>query len=395
MSIEVNFESLKSIGKGSTCAIYPYDEGHEVKKYNPEILRGRAAELQSFIKDMIKVRSSADAKMRDFVDRLFTWPLDIVTESGEFCGFIMNRIPDGYRWEYTSNGKRRECSLDMELAYSGADNLRKKGLPLPDRNGRVIISQWLIIAVRLMHLSHITMRDISSKNVFVRFDPIDQRNSKVLFVDVDSYCGYRVAGLKNPLDTSETPGWRTPDADEPVSPSKDIFKICLAIARLYQTGKVTTLDISGTKREYESKLKEYYGEAFRRISMEVSPSFAECVKRGLSYNAVDRPDVDELFSVLQSSLQTAAKGKNTTGKYANGIITLKLADGTTVECDTVGTFELNRKTYIALRPRDNSGDTYIYGYRKVCEDVIEIRWLESQEELKAAQHEYDAIMADQ
>lgn len=44
------------------------------------------------------------------------------------------------------------------------------------------------------------------------------------------------------------------------------------------------------------------------------------------------------------------------------ILTLEFDDGAAFECGIMGTFELNKKEYIALEALDDSDDVYLYQY---------------------------------
>ena len=77
------------------------------------------------------------------------------------------------------------------------------------------------------------------------------------------------------------------------------------------------------------------------------------------------------------------------------VITLEFDDGSDVECEIMGVFDLNGKEYIALIPDDGSDDVYIYGYQEVGDDEFELVDIESDEEFEAAVAEFDKIMAEE
>ena len=49
-------------------------------------------------------------------------------------------------------------------------------------------------------------------------------------------------------------------------------------------------------------------------------------------------------------------------------ITLEFDDGTSVEAEIMGIFDVDGKEYIALIPDDDTDDVYLYGYRENEED---------------------------
>ena len=53
-------------------------------------------------------------------------------------------------------------------------------------------------------------------------------------------------------------------------------------------------------------------------------------------------------------------------------ITLEFEDGTEVEAEIMGIFDVDGKEYIALIPDDDSDDVYLYGYKEVSEEEFEL-----------------------
>ena len=53
-------------------------------------------------------------------------------------------------------------------------------------------------------------------------------------------------------------------------------------------------------------------------------------------------------------------------------ITLEFEDGTEVEAEIMGIFDVDGKEYIALIPDDDSDDVYLYGYNEVNDDEFEL-----------------------
>ena len=80
------------------------------------------------------------------------------------------------------------------------------------------------------------------------------------------------------------------------------------------------------------------------------------------------------------------------------IITLEFDDGTEVEAEILGIFDvpgLEGKEYIALIPDDDTDDVYIYGYKEVGDDEFEIIDIEDDELFSRVVEEFDAIMASE
>ncbi len=75
-------------------------------------------------------------------------------------------------------------------------------------------------------------------------------------------------------------------------------------------------------------------------------------------------------------------------------ITLEYDDGTVVECEIMGIFDVDGKDYIALIPDDGSDDVYIYAYEEKENDEFEILDIEDDALFERVAAEFDAIMAD-
>ncbi|MBQ4505943.1 MAG: DUF1292 domain-containing protein [Firmicutes bacterium] len=76
-------------------------------------------------------------------------------------------------------------------------------------------------------------------------------------------------------------------------------------------------------------------------------------------------------------------------------ITLEFEDGTELEAEIMGTFDLDGKEYIALLPDDGSDDVYIYGYKEVGDDEFELIDIEDDDEFERAAAEFDKIMDEE
>ena len=77
------------------------------------------------------------------------------------------------------------------------------------------------------------------------------------------------------------------------------------------------------------------------------------------------------------------------------IITLEFDEGEEVECEIMGVFDFNGKEYIALIPDDGTDDVYIYGYKEIGEEELEIVDIEDDAEFEAVEAEFDKIMDEQ
>ena len=63
-------------------------------------------------------------------------------------------------------------------------------------------------------------------------------------------------------------------------------------------------------------------------------------------------------------------------------ITLEFEDGTEVECEIMGIFDVEDKEYIALLPDDGTDDVYLYGYKEISDEEFELVDIEDDDEFE-------------
>ena len=74
------------------------------------------------------------------------------------------------------------------------------------------------------------------------------------------------------------------------------------------------------------------------------------------------------------------------------VVTLEYDDGTEVETEVMGIFEVDGKEYIALIPDDESDDVYLYGYAEVGDEEFELLDIDDEAEFEKVVKEFDALM---
>lgn len=74
------------------------------------------------------------------------------------------------------------------------------------------------------------------------------------------------------------------------------------------------------------------------------------------------------------------------------VVTLEYDDGTEIETEVMGIFEVDGKEYIALIPDDDSDDVYLYGYAETGDDEFELLDIEDEAEFEKVVKEFDALM---
>lgn len=77
------------------------------------------------------------------------------------------------------------------------------------------------------------------------------------------------------------------------------------------------------------------------------------------------------------------------------VITLEFDDGTEVEAEIMGIFDVEGKEYIALIPDDETDDVYIYGYKEISDEEFELIDIEDDAEFEKVVEEFDKITAEE
>ena len=76
-------------------------------------------------------------------------------------------------------------------------------------------------------------------------------------------------------------------------------------------------------------------------------------------------------------------------------ITLEYNDGTELECEILGIFDLDGKEYIALLPQDDSDEIFLYGYKELEDDEFELIDIDDDEEFEKVAAEFDRLMEEE
>ena len=76
-------------------------------------------------------------------------------------------------------------------------------------------------------------------------------------------------------------------------------------------------------------------------------------------------------------------------------ITLEFEDGTEVEAEIMGIFDVEGKEYIALIPDDDSDDVYLYGYKEVNDEEFELIDIEDDDEFDKVVKVFEELTAEE
>ena len=76
-------------------------------------------------------------------------------------------------------------------------------------------------------------------------------------------------------------------------------------------------------------------------------------------------------------------------------ITLEYGDGSELECEILGVFDVDGKEYIALLPQDDSEEIFLYGYMELENDEFELIDIDDDEEFEKVSAEFNRIMEEE
>lgn len=317
-----SIQGLEKIGKGGQAAIYRVPPGAldsriqkpvVIKKYSKKTLQENESAIGPYINMLIDNRRSAPADIRRTIDQHTIWPRVVIYENGVACGFAMNLIPDKFFAHYMDVTGEETADSNFDFILNDDRTRHDLGLPVLNAVGRAKITYDLLLTISKLHSYDFVVGDISPNNILVYVDPDEQKHNRVLFIDSDSF---RKANHTHPLKQPHTKNWFPPEAwaarQQRISLERsngdpnqimrfrimefiqntqtDIYKICLAILRLYHTGDQRT-SIS------ESDL------AIQIIRQNISVEFADFIQKGLDATPANRPTGQALFASLCSALK--------------------------------------------------------------------------------------------
>ena len=73
------------------------------------------------------------------------------------------------------------------------------------------------------------------------------------------------------------------------------------------------------------------------------------------------------------------------------MITLELDNGTSIECEIMGTFDVDGIEYIALANAEGGDDIYLYQYVEINEEEFELKEI-PEEDFDKVVEEFDNVM---
>jgi len=320
---DVYVSSAKKLGGGGTAKVYKIPAGAfpipiAIKRYSDKILEKDGAAIGSYLRSLMEFRKNLPDDMRKVIDNFTVWPQRLVFdyESDKVCGFTMQLIPDLFFVKIKIAGEDELKESNLDFVLHGKEFRRKHGLTPVSAKGRAKIVYDFIQIIYVLHSHDYVLGDLSPKNILLIIDEHDQSNNRILFIDTDSY---RKKGSIHPLKQLHTPDWIPPECQRAsnelsnLTPNAnsnliarlevdmfiqnqctDIYKVCLAITRLYHEGDHASII---TQSETADK----------KIRKDIGIDFADFVLRGLSEKPDERPTVSAMLTCFKNSMQSKQK----------------------------------------------------------------------------------------
>jgi serine/threonine protein kinase len=320
---DTSVSSSKKLGGGGTAKVYKVPAGAfpvpiAIKRYSDKILAKDGAAIGSYLRSLIEFRKNLPDDMRRIIDNFALLPQRLVydNDNDKVCGFTMQLIPPIFFEKIKVAGEDEIKESNLDFVLHGADFRRKHGLPPVSAKGRAKIIHDFMQIVLILHNHDYVLGDLSPKNILISIDERDQSKNRILFIDTDSY---RKKGSIHPLKQLHTPDWiplecqkasdelskLTPNANPNLiarlevdmfiqNQCTDVYKLCLAIMRLYHEG-----DHSSIITESES--------ADKKLRKDIGEEFADYILLGLSDKPDERPFVSTLRTCFKNSMLAKQK----------------------------------------------------------------------------------------
>lgn len=313
----------KKLGGGGTANVYRVPAGAfpipiAIKRYTDGILTENGSAIEPFLRSLIEFRKNQSDDTRKAIDHYILWPQRLVhdNDSGKVCGFTMQLIPDLFfvKMQIAGEDEIKESNLDFVL--HGADFRRKYGLPVLTAKGRAKIVYDFIRVVAVLHEHDYVLGDLSPKNILIAVDKDNQSNNRILLIDADSF---RKKGSIHPLKQLHTPDWIPPECQKAslelskLTPNAnpnliarlkidtfiqnqntDIYKMCLAITRMYHDGGHASIITDSASAD-------------KKLRKDVGEDFAGLILLGLSGKPDERPAVGALLTCFRNAMLAKQK----------------------------------------------------------------------------------------
>jgi hypothetical protein len=214
--------ATKPFARGATAAIEEVKHGDlelVVKRFfRPETVDAEA------LRSLVRWRLELSEIERRQLDRLATWPLATIDNSGRLVGFLMHRVPSEFAQTVrVPSGGQRTVLREAQYLFSEA-RANRLAIAFPDATTRFALVFALIDVLDFLHQRRIVVGDLSTRNVLWAGS-----SARVLMVDCDSMF---LGGVGSPLPPTSTVDWEDPADPRGAAASSDIYKLGLFALRV-------------------------------------------------------------------------------------------------------------------------------------------------------------------
>ena len=323
---QLDISSFRKIGDGGFATVYRIPETKLRSDLNRDVvfkifekkrkstILGQEDAMDLHMRSLDNVvadidRESADGKaLLKTINNNLAWPKALVVkERNRFCGYIMELIPQKYFYTYTERGETHTKESNFAFRLGTDEIMKRRGLSAINKTGRFQLAYNFVRIATIMHKHKVILGDLSPNNIAIYVDSLDQRKNSIFMIDTDSF---RRVGTQHPMKVPHTPNWFPPEClaagrsanelrrnngdvnktmtlDAQVNTQNfqtDIWKICLAIFRIYHQGKERTV----VETPIDSP------QSVRLMASEVHQEFANLIVRGIGDDPRLRPTAQEL-----------------------------------------------------------------------------------------------------
>lgn len=212
-------------GQGRVFPVLRRTDGQQrplvYKQYDPELTSALDAAALDQLADL-PGRNPEDA---DWLRERTAWPQILVEDEGRVTGFLMQRIPEDFRFAFQSSPGATSARFCQYAFLLNSDAyVQSSGLVVTDRD-RFLLLADVAAALGRFHRLGVAVGDLSPKNMLFASDG----SHRTFFIDCDAVR----LGVATVLPQANTPDWEPPSGEELGTAATDDYKFGLLAIRLF------------------------------------------------------------------------------------------------------------------------------------------------------------------
>jgi eukaryotic-like serine/threonine-protein kinase len=191
-----------------------------------EYLQAVAGAVDEEALDRLGELPRTHAEAEEWLLECTAWPQVLVEHQGRVTGFLMQVIPDRFRFELTTMpGETTAKPAEYAFLLNSDAYVQASGLVVTDQH-RLLLLADVAAALGRFHGMGVTVGDLSPKNLLFASD----RSHRTFFIDCDAM----TVGGATVLKQAHTPDWGLPaDDEERGTAAADNYKFGLLAIRLF------------------------------------------------------------------------------------------------------------------------------------------------------------------